>query len=267
MTRWERLRDRTLSVAAIRQVDRTAVEQFHIHSLVLMENASSACARWLAERSTPRATSLPESMPATGSGNFAEVPTAARRAVILCGRGNNGGDGLAIARHLRSFDWQCEVILLGPIEQLSSDARANWQILTARSSCGCTVVTDAASQDEETARLIESADVIIDAMLGTGASGSPRAPLDRWIELANRAAAERIAIDIPTGLDAETGSVAPRTFRADVTLSFVARKPGFRDPTAQSFLGEVNVMPIGIPVELIDELLAQSVSTAPGGGS
>jgi NAD(P)H-hydrate epimerase len=95
-------------------------------------------------------------------------------------------------------------------------------------------------------------------MLGSGARGTPRAPLDKWIELANAASARRIAIDIPTGLDADAGDPAAVTLRAHHTLTFVARKPGFHQPQAQEFLGEVDVLPIGIPVELVEELLAQS---------
>lgn len=237
-TSLDKLQARTLSVAAIRQVDRTAIEQFHMHPLVLMENAAGGCARWVAER----------------------YP-AVRRAVLLCGSGNNGGDGLVMARHLRLLGWHCEVFVLGPEEKLSPDALANWKILTARKLSGNTMVASPAESgasrlaDDAVAQAIAQADVIIDAMLGSGARGTPRAPLDRWIELANAAPAKRIAIDIPTGLDADAGEPAAVTFRADHTLTFVARKPGFHHALAQEFLGEVSVLPIGIPVELVEEML------------
>lgn len=240
-TSLEQLQRRTLSVAAIRQVDRTAIQQFHMHSLVLMENAAGNGARWLVER-------FPEPL----------------RAVLLCGRGNNGGDGLVMARHLRLCGWHCEVFVLGPEEELSPDALANWKILTARKPPGNTMMGaggDGNSDEpsiELVARAISEADVIIDAMLGSGARGTPRAPLDRWIELANAASARRIAIDIPTGLDADSGEAAPVTFQAQHTLTFVARKPGFERPEAKKVLGEVHVMPIGIPLELVEELLQQS---------
>ena len=248
MSSWHRLRESTLSVAAVREVDRIAVERFHMQSIVLMENAAAGCARWMFE-----------------------MYGARRRAVILCGRGNNGGDGLAIARHLRLQDWHCEVIVLGPTEQLSADALANWKILTARHTRGCTMVDAEAARNIANERMIEGtirgADLIVDAMLGTGASGTPREPFKSWIEFSNREPAQRVAIDIPTGLDAETGAVALPTFQAHATLTFVARKPGFAVALAQRALGLIEVLPIGIPIELIDELLAQSVSSAPGGGS
>lgn len=238
-TSWQQLRERTLSVSAIRQVDRTAIEEFYMHSLVLMENAAAGCAQWLCER-------------------YAKRP----KAVILCGRGNNGGDGLAITRHLRLAGWECSVFLLGPEEALASDALANWKILTARNPPGNTLVapTDTANVEahESVAQGIAESAVIIDAMLGSGARGTPRAPLDRWIELANAASAERIAIDIPSGLDAESGQPAPVSFRADHTLSFVAHKPGFHQPQARAYLGEITVLPIGIPNQLVEELLASS---------
>lgn len=230
----EELQGKTLSVAAIRAVDRTAIEEFHMHSLVLMENAAGNCARWLVERF------------AGGS-----------RAVLLCGSGNNGGDGLVIARHLRLAGWRCAVFVLGPEEKLSADALANWKILTARNSPDNTMIfpSDAQSSSGPVIEAIAAADVIVDAMLGSGARGVPRPPLGRWIELANAAAAKRIAIDIPTGLDADSGEPAQPTFRADATLTFVARKPGFDQPQARQFLGEVSVLPIGIPVELVEELV------------
>jgi NAD(P)H-hydrate epimerase len=250
MTSWERLRERTLSVAAVREVDRIAMEEFHMNSLVLMENAALSCVDWLTQRFSQNT-----------------------RALFLCGRGNNGGDGLAIVRHLRLYGWQCRVLVSGPVHALSPDARVNWQILTARGHRDCCVVGDPATAGAgvtpavDIAQLLVDADVIVDAMLGSGASGVPRAPFDKWIQMANAAPGVRVAIDIPAGVDAETGMVAPIAFRAAATLTFIARKPGFRQPAAQANLGEVSVMSIGIPNELVDELLPQSLSSAPGGGS
>ncbi len=107
------------------------------------------------------------------------------------------------------------------------------------------------------AEQIGNAELIIDALLGSGAKGEPRSPIAQWIELANRSPAARVAIDIPTGLDATTGQPATITFRAQTTLTFVARKPGFDQPQAGPYLGLVEVLPIGIPVELVEELVQQ----------
>ncbi|MCC6510687.1 MAG: NAD(P)H-hydrate epimerase [Pirellulaceae bacterium] len=241
LTSWQRLKSITLSVDTIRQVDRIAVEQYHMHSLVLMENAAIGCASWLSAR-------------------HADPQTA----VVLCGRGNNGGDGLAIARHLRLAGWRCRVILLGPIAKLSSDAHANWQILTARSTDDCLVVETFDSVtgqvDPPAAATIQQwlseSTIILDALLGSGALGAPRQPMAHWVELANALPhAERVAIDVPTGLNASSGQVTSIAFQADFTLTFVAKKPGFDVPGARPYLGRVEVLPIGVPVELINELL------------
>jgi NAD(P)H-hydrate epimerase len=255
---WRTLAARYLSVAQIRDVDRIAIERFGIDSLVLMENAALHCANWFEQR-------------------FRIPP----RVLILCGRGNNGGDGWALLRHLQAAGWPCEAIGWGPVAKFSRDARANWRIVTdnpaaahgshtASATTAClhpgtasfadgsiTLVEDAdVSSSAFVADKIRSAEVIIDAMLGTGAQGAPREPLRSWIALANAAHGWRVAIDIPTGLDAETGAAASPTFQAAHTLTFVAHKRGFRTATAQAVLGEVSVLPIGIPRALIAELLA-----------
>lgn len=247
LTAWDQLRSRTLSVAAVRDIDRRAVEDFNMHSLVLMENAAISCVRWLTERHAS------QTQPSLG------------RVVLLCGRGNNGGDGLAMARHLRLLGWPCSVLVAGPIHALSPDSRANWQVLTARGQNDCYVLNDPSSSGSgknpaltcDWQRIISDADLIIDAMVGSGASGPPRPPFDHWIRVANAAKGTRVAIDIPTGIDGQTGAVSKNAFQASATLTFVARKPGLDQPEAKAHVGEVAVMSIGIPVEMIEELLAE----------
>lgn len=233
-TAWKQLAGRFLTVEQIREVDRVAVERFRMNSLVLMENAALGCVRWLENRFTD-----------------------GRTAVILCGRGNNGGDGLAIARHLRVLGWSCQVVVLGPPEKMSADARANLEILVAGGGCDLLLWDESQPDDSRILTLqqwIGSATVIIDAMLGTGASGEPKAPLSDWIDLANQTSAQKVAIDIPTGWDATTGERSQNTFKADATLTFVALKPAMVVPTAAEHLGEIVVLPIGIPEGQIEEL-------------
>ena len=232
-TAWQQLKERSLSVDTIRQIDRTAIERFHMHSLVLMENAAIGCTQWLTSH-----------YPADS------------RAAVLCGRGNNGGDGLAIVRHLRLAGWKCQLIQLGPLEKLSRDARCNWDVLSAKGITDCMLVDEnATEQISDVAAILSEVDVIIDALLGSGAQGTPRSPMADFINLANASSAARVAIDIPSGLDATTGQPANPTFRAQATLTFVARKVGFDQPTAREVLGHVEVLPIGIPLELVEELL------------
>lgn len=227
---WQRLSSRTLSIDQVRSVDQLAIDQYGMHSLVLMENAALGCSQWLQARfDGPQSTT------------------------ILCGRGNNGGDGLAIARHLLTQGWPCQVIQHGPVDKLSSDALANFRILT--SGQGTKIHLTEGELSPAARASLASSTVIIDALLGTGASGAPRAPLDAWIETANRLPAARIAIDVPTGIDAETGVAPGIYFQASATLTFVARKPGMNHPDGASLFGEVVVLPIGIPAQMILKIL------------
>jgi NAD(P)H-hydrate epimerase len=145
-------------------------------------------------------------------------------------------------------------VLLGSPGELRGDAAANFAIL---SRCGVPLVDitascNAAELDAELA----GAEWIVDALLGTGATGPPRSPLDLAIRRMNAAAAKRLAVDLPSGLDCDTGEPAEPTFRADHTCTFVAPKVGFANPAAATFLGQVHVLDIGAPRRLIEEILA-----------
>ena len=96
--------------------------------------------------------------------------------------------------------------------------------------------------------------VVVDALLGTGATGKPRALMADVLRLVNAATLQRVAIDIPTGLNAETGEPSDPTFRADNTLTFVAKKPGFGALDAAAYLGDVRVLPIGVPPEVFNSI-------------
>lgn len=236
----EQLSACVLSTEQIRQVDRRAIEGYGMHSLVLMENAALGCVAWIRGRI---------GMPVSGQ-NYPKT-------VILCGAGNNGGDGLVIARHLRTLGWQCDVFALGPIEKLSDDARVNAQILMAGDAAGV-VWCPGEGADEQLQAALAEAELIIDAMLGTGSQAAPRPPFEGWIQHANRSAGFRLAIDIPTGVDAMTGSRAASAFAADATLTFVARKPAMANPQTKGFFGQVSVLPIGIPLGLIQEIIHEA---------
>jgi NAD(P)H-hydrate epimerase len=228
---WEILRRKVLPTAAIRDIDRLAIEEFSMNSLVLMENAASNCVSWIRQR----------------------YPSHTKT-VVLCGSGNNGGDGIVITRHLRAYGWNCDCFVLGSFEKLSADARANAKIL-ARPGSGLQLVDStgfaAAFQP------IAGAELIIDAMLGTGAAGNPRTPMSFWIEAANQAPADKVAIDIPTGINADTGEIGTPYFHADATLTFVALKPAMVSSTTAALFGDIEVLPIGIPEQLINALVSE----------
>lgn len=108
--------------------------------------------------------------------------------------------------------------------------------------------------------ILDGTEWIVDALLGTGAKGNPRPPLDEFIEQLNAFPAHRLAIDLPSGLDADTGLPGQPTFRADHTCTFVARKRGFSAPASQEFVGLVHVLDIGAPRRLVDEVLLRGAS-------
>jgi NAD(P)H-hydrate epimerase len=229
-----------LSVDRLRRIDAIAIDDFGISSLVLMENAGRGAADRLATLA-----------PRNG------------RIVILCGSGNNGGDGLVIARHLHAGNHPVSVWMLGAREKLTPDTNTNYGIL-AKTSVPCRWVEEIdPSQGLDTDHpgsirtlkdlqaSLHSAAMIVDAMLGTGARGEPRGRMAQAIQGANKASAIRIAIDIPTGLDADTGTMAATTWLADHTLTLVAPKLCFSLDQAQRCLGKITVLPIGIPPEVL----------------
>ncbi len=234
LTAWNLLKQSVLSTAQVRNIDQLAISRYGMNSLVLMENAALGCVAWLQQKFS-----------------------VAQNTVILCGRGNNGGDGLAMMRHLRVRGWPCQLFLLGPREKLSDDARANLDILLAGRPDGIHILDgeNAASFSADLQDHLSKASLIVDAMLGTGAQGEPRSPLSEWIQLANDSQCFRLAIDNPTGVDAETGQRAAAAFRADATLTFVAQKPAMIGDGARDRFGQLEVLPIGVPEQLLQEVL------------
>ncbi|NQU22409.1 MAG: NAD(P)H-hydrate epimerase [Candidatus Nealsonbacteria bacterium] len=224
-----------------RRVDRLAIDRYGFTGLVLMENAGRGVA--------DRICHLIE------SGQFAVLPQS-RKVVICCGKGNNAGDGFVIARHLQLRRYDARVLLWADPAQLAGDAAANFRILE---KTDVSIEVFAAGHDAgRLQRLLGGAAWIVDAVFGTGARGEPRPPLDAVIDQLNAAAAPILAVDLPSGLDCDTGNPARHTIRAAVTCTFVAPKPGFFAPGAQQHVGQLEVCDIGAPATLIDEVLALS---------
>lgn len=172
---------------------------------------------------------------------------------ICCGRGNNGGDGFAMARRLDLLGYPVKVFFWGKPEKLTGDAATNFQILTRTDIPILTngsidqMPIDFTKQLE--AELIR-ADWIVDALLGTGFQGPLRPPLIDVIRRLNQSSAKRLAVDLPSGLDCDLGTPSVPTFRADHTCTFVAEKVGFQNLAAKSFLGTIHVVDIGAPRKL-----------------
>ena len=226
-----------LSVAQVRDVDRRAIEDYGLPGIVLMENAGRGCAELLQNR-TVRSNGPP-------------------RAVICCGRGNNGGDGFVIARHLELAGWDVQVVLFHDPITVHGDAVIALRVVQA----GKTPLrifeneTAFAAAQAEFVSLLQNADWIVDALLGTGTTGALRAPYPKIVQAINAAGRPILAVDLPTGLDAETGTVAGDCIQATVTATFVAVKTGFQNPAAKPFLGEIVVINIGVPKRLLEALI------------
>jgi NAD(P)H-hydrate epimerase len=179
-----------------------------------------------------------ELMERAGSGlaNAVAGMSAGGRIAIVCGKGNNAGDGFVCARVLRERGHDVQVLLLGAPDELRGDAQANWERLPGE-----------AGEPFEALRL-EGCSVVVDAILGTGFSGEAREPAAAAIAAINAVRGARIvACDVPSGVDASTGEVHGPAVKADVTVTFHAAKPGLWIAPGKAHAGEVIVVDIGIP--------------------
>lgn len=215
-----------LSREQVRNVDRRAVEDYAMPSIVLMENAGRGAAQLLRE-----------------AGVSGPV-------VICCGRGNNGGDGFTIARHLENAGCDVRVVLLADPDRLKGDALTNYRILQKAGTPLLALVDfDRAKFEQQ----LEDAEWIVDALLGTGVQGELREPYPQIIEAINAAGARVLAVDLPSGLDCDSGEPLGPCIRAELTATFVASKVGFETETARQYLGTVHVIDIGVPRRLLEE--------------
>jgi hydroxyethylthiazole kinase-like uncharacterized protein yjeF len=201
----------------MRAVDTWAISERGVPSLDLMESAGSGVAAAVEDLE----------------------PTGAVR--IVCGKGNNGGDGLVAARKLTEHGTPAEALLLAPPGELSEDARANHERLVAAGGR----VRELGTADLPAA--LEGSGVVVDALLGTGFKGVPRAPVDAAIAAINDARCPVVAVDVPSGADASTGEVAGACVRAQTTVTFHAAKIGLWVLPAKRFAGRIQVIDIGIP--------------------
>jgi NAD(P)H-hydrate epimerase len=217
-----------LTRSQVREVDRRAVAEYGMSGLVLMENAGRGCADVLRRLG------------------------CAGPVAVVCGKGNNAGDGFVIARHLDLRRIDVKVLLLAAPSELHGDAATNYAILAR---CNLPLIDRSGQFDPAAFEAdLAGAEWIVDALLGTGASGPPRPPWDEAIRRINRQSGRKLAVDLPSGLDCDTGLAAEPTIRADHTCTFVDRKVGFDNPAAAVYLGQVHVLDIGAPRRLVDEI-------------
>jgi len=205
----------------MRGIDRWAIEKRGVAGLELMERAGEGVARVL-ERLAP------------------DGPVT-----VLCGKGNNGGDGLVVARLLRERGRAVTVVCVAAPGELAGDAKANLQRLPGEPP----VRLDGTAWEHAgvDASVFEGSAIVVDALLGTGFQGEPRGAVAEAIDAVNRTGAPVVSVDVPSGVDASTGVVSAAAVRASVTVTFQLAKPGLWIRPGKAHAGEVQTLDIGIP--------------------
>ena len=222
---------RALTRDQVRNVDRRAIADYGLPGVVLMENAGRGTAELLSQLGI------------------------AGRVVICAGKGNNGGDGFVIARHLELRGYETTVLLFCQPSDLTGDAAINYRVLECAKHT--LVVMGTSPIIVELDRQLVTADWIVDALLGTGTQGTIREPYLTAIAAINRAGKKVLAVDLPSGMDCDTGQPLGTCVRADHTATFVARKVGFDAPGADRLTGPVHVIDIGVPNQLLENLCSR----------
>jgi NAD(P)H-hydrate epimerase len=230
-----------LSCQQSRRVDQLAIAEFGMTGLVLMENAGRGVAD-LMERLGLKRTS---------------------RIIICCGKGNNGGDGFVLARHLLIRNYLPTVLLFASPGELTGDALANYRILQSL-KLPIPSLSDNVMSEFELLDQLSGDDWIVDALLGTGVKGNPHPPIDDIIRQMNQVRQQSkcrmLALDLPSGWDADDGHENDPTIRATKTATFFSMKNGFDRPSAKEYLGVVHVLDIGIPLLPMIERLCHAES-------
>jgi NAD(P)H-hydrate epimerase len=232
-----------LSRAQMRAFDAHAIKTCRVPSLVLMENAGRGAADVI-ER------------------ELCGGSARGLRVVVVCGAGNNGGDGFVVARHLATRGAQVEAWLAGDLARTTPDCRANHDAFAGIGGAITTVPRDGgATSLDAFAAALEAADVVVDALFGTGLDRDIGPPLADVIDVIHRPGRARVvALDVPSGLDADTGRALGKAIEADLTVSFAHLKLGHVTNTGARLSGPVHVVDIGVPPSLKGDRSASLVS-------
>jgi hydroxyethylthiazole kinase-like uncharacterized protein yjeF len=211
----------------IKNIDRRAIRDFGIPGMVLMENAAAAVM--------------------TAMEKFFDGLQGLRIGII-CGRGNNGGDGLALARRLRISGVPVRVAMLAPFGAVKGEAKVNLSILR---KMDVEIMQNASSRS--LADIVAWSDVVVDAMLGVGLSSPLKGTYAQAVDMINASGNAVVAIDIPTGIDADTGGVMGAAIKADLTVTMAFLKRGLVLYPGAEFAGTVRVADLGIPFEVAEK--------------
>ena len=222
---------RVLNTEQMREADRRTIQDIGLPSIVLMENAG---------RQTVAA--MEAAFETLGSSKVA----------VLCGRGNNGGDGFVVARTLVQRGVEAVVFLLGSVAEVQGDARTNLEVL---GRIGLTVVEVTTAQEWELHfSEVSDCDVVVDAILGTGFRGRLNGLFETVVADLNELAVPIVSIDLPTGLSADSTEVAGEAVEATMTVTLAAPKIPLVFPPADTHAGDLVIADIGIPLPLLEEL-------------
>ena len=173
--------------------------------------------------------------------------------IIVCGSGNNGGDGMVCARHLCNFSKSISLFLLTSGELIKTkENKTNWQIIKQIKSISSYEYIDDEKFFNKFREVSKSADIIIDSIFGTGLKGSIKNPASQIIEIINKSNSFKVAVDIPSGIDPNNGNIQDKCVKANMTVTFHKSKPGIKNKI--NITGEVIVVQIGIPPELENQL-------------
>lgn len=193
---------------------------------LMMENAGASVAKYAMEK-------------------FTNI--SSKKILVFAGLGNNGGDAFVVARHLAGYGSDVKVVLLGSPHKIKTDeSKTNWKLLEKMNSIDLIITSNVVGLDLQ-------ADVIVDGILGTGISGKIREPYASAIDMINKSKAFKLAIDIPSGLDPDTGNTGDKYVKADTTVTFHKMKIGM--PKRKDVCGTILVEKIGIPPEAEDGVL------------
>lgn len=214
----------------MQSLDHRTITEAHIPGAVLMERAGEGIVRHLEAH---------------------YGPTQDKTITILCGKGNNGGDGLVVARLLRRRHTKVQVVLLTPITELSHDATTMYRRLVRVAGRTATVRFRSA---DHTRSLLASSDIVVDALLGTGLSSDVTGAYREAIELINGAGKPIVAIDLPSGLHADSGAILGQAIRATLTITLGLPKLGLYVGAGIDQAGAIRVVDIGIPTAFVDDI-------------
>jgi len=233
---------RVVNAEQMRQIEEKAMHHYGIPSILLMENAAWAVVeeirRWVVKT------------------DKSEKDLSGRKAVILVGKGNNGGDGLAVARHLLLEGMDVTVFLFVSLKELKGDAAVNLRLF--QGTTGKCFVIKGENQHRLTRLALAQADVVVDALFGIGLRGALPSLVEEYVDEVNRAAGFVVSIDLPSGVEANTGKVYRTAIHAQTTVTFGLPKWGLFLGEGPDYCGRVVVDPISIPASYFED---ESIST------